>query len=239
MAVALSCSKCGKNYANIPPKFYGKRIRCRQCDAMLIIPNPSSSVEAAELPPVRRKRRTQAAGGSNPAATTTRQSGPANRKKKKRKSETGRGWSLWKVYAALVVFIFAAGWTEMAAEYARHTEEWTPAMVEMAEDELATRARLGRSVVGSAVTSLGSYLWNGVTQFGSFPQVIYHGFTHKLWLPITVIIVQVVCFFGVVGASMLEKKHAAEERRFDELSGTEVKAVAVFRNDIDRESCDG
>ncbi len=207
MSVAFDCPLCGKHYAKIPPKYYGKRIRCRECDMVMEIPHPPAASDQPDRPQRRRKKRKPHA---EPVETVHVEVGSSKAVKKKKRRG---GWSLKTVYVAIVVLIFLFGWLEMAAGYAREFEDWKPVAPELDDDGFGTRGEQTGRLISNAIRGTAAYFWNGLTKLGSLPSVIVYNFTQNLWVPITVAVAQVLCFFGVIGMSQLERKHAEEERR--------------------------
>ena len=109
--------------------------------------------------------------------------------------EKSVGW----VIGALMFCIAALGWGFMAAEYAHNAEGWrTGGAAGGEEGPVGPRSAGGRA--------LADFVGNSFEQLANLPAVIGFTFSRRIWLPIVIVVLEVVVVFVGIKMKSLEKE---------------------------------
>lgn len=208
MTQTLPCPQCGKVYRNIPAKYYGQQIQCRDCSAVIDIPSPDAVGRPTHAEVTRKKPATNAQSTG---------AGKKRKKKSRQQKQKTKGWSLRKVYLVLAILVCAATWMEMAAAYARDIEGWLPAgNYEENVADMNRRVGFRRSRgagVRLMVKSGLAYAENAVVKLPRLPQVFLHTFTRAWGVLILFVAAQAVLGGVVWGMKVMGNKLEGDDRK--------------------------
>jgi hypothetical protein len=232
----VTCPQCGKVYRNIPQELHGRRIRCRGCEATVPIPAPKGHTTDVDDGPAPRgeeePRKTARTVRVEPVPVRPLKSArerldemdeearAAKRKKRKKKKKgkwslqksLAEDWSLKRVYVALCITLCLYGWGLMAGRYAEDFEGWIPGVVRVLEPEQDDPPEMVRVLIYRKKIPV-DYLKNAVAKIPRAPQVLWYGFTEVWHIPLGIAVVMALLGGAVYGASLLQKKHEAEDRQ--------------------------
>ena len=116
-------------------------------------------------------------------------------------AKSGQKSIVW-VAGALAVVVAVFGWCLMAGIYASDVEGY--------------RVESGRRYSRPRVNVLGgiaAFFWNGVREIPNAPAVLSYNFTQRLWLPITILVVEGGVVAAGVGMKKLEDSLEGPRRR--------------------------
>lgn len=113
--------------------------------------------------------------------------------------------SLRWVVIGLLLLVAAVGWGFMAAGYAHAKEGWRSGGVQGAS-ELESVRQAKRS-------SLRDFVGNAFRQLGNLPAVISHNFSERIWLPITILVIEGLVLFGGWKMKGLEQELSSPRHR--------------------------
>ncbi len=112
------------------------------------------------------------------------------------------------VIAAVMLTIAVFGWGFLAGSY---TGAHAPKMSEMSEEE---REDLESRGLGSARrASKGRFIANAFEQLPNLPSVVAWHFLNRIWLPIILIVLEVLALLGGIKMKSLEKELSQPSRR--------------------------
>ncbi|QDT66885.1 hypothetical protein [Calycomorphotria hydatis] len=116
-------------------------------------------------------------------------------------SEQKGGKSVVWVVAAAMFLIVAFGWGFLAASY---TTAHATNLSEMSAEELE---EVGNGTnVASRHRARAHFVSNAIAQLPNFIGVMTWHFTHRIWLPILIVLLEVLVFFGGFGMKALENQ---------------------------------
>jgi hypothetical protein len=101
------------------------------------------------------------------------------------------------VVIMVMAFIASLGWAFMAAGYAHSEEGWRNGGAEATDGPLMPR-RAGRA-------ALSDFFGNALQQIPNCIAVFGFTFTNRIWLPITIIVLEVLAVFGGYKMKQLEE----------------------------------
>ena len=124
------------------------------------------------------------------------------------------------VIAMLMLFIAVLGWAFAAAQYAHGVESWRANPV---ENSGATRPLRRIAIYQMTASSLGDFVGNAFKQIPNLAAVASYNFRERLWLPLTVLTLEVLLV--VVGFKM----HALD-RELSSVPRTKKRKIALPRD---------
>lgn len=116
--------------------------------------------------------------------------------------EEERGFPILVVVALMMVVIALFGWCFMAAQYA-HAVEGKRAGAVIVSANMRVSRGAGLAMMVTSVLELFS---TGVQQLPNLPAVIGFNLRHRLWLPITIVVVELLAAGAGVGLKHIEQK---------------------------------
>lgn len=101
------------------------------------------------------------------------------------------------VVAMVMLLIAAFGWAFMAAGYAHHQEGWRTGGAEATDGPMVPR-RAGRA-------ALADFFGNALQQIPNVFAVVSFSFTNQIWLPILILVLEVLAVIGGYQMQRLEE----------------------------------
>lgn len=111
---------------------------------------------------------------------------------------------IW-VIAMVVLLIAVFGWAFAAAGYAHSEQGWRSGGVQGAEQR--------RSISRGARRALFDFVANAFAQIPNMPAVIGFTIKRRLWLAMTVVVLEIVALISGAGLKALEKRLSSPPRR--------------------------
>jgi len=241
MVQPVECPQCGKVYKKVPPKAFGKRVRCRDCEAVIQIPafktdegtsgaakrvskrRPADDGSANEPPRLgarvyRRKKSAQSTwrqspipAAENDIPTEKVKKNKKSGKAKRRKKTDDEGWSLRRRLAAMAVLFCMFGWALIAGRYAKDEEGWIPGMIDMEPAHDGPPGTMMVTILRKKVPF--DYLINAFKMTSKTPRVVVHSFTQAKGLLVGIVISYFIVAGGLYAMDIYGERLAEEDRR--------------------------
>lgn len=114
--------------------------------------------------------------------------------------------SVWWVVGMVMLTIAGFGWAFMAAGYAHGEQGWREGGV--------AASQLLPSIHHARQRAWSDFLRNACIQIPNCPAVFSYSFQHQIWLPILIVVLEVLAVAGGFGMKHLETALAEPRRRW-------------------------